>query len=280
MTRDRARATLAARLAGLRRVTSPAASLIVAARMKRALNDPKTLAEADDEMSFLVPEAFAAGALRPLATQYLNQMLWRAELRWQPRSITHQPVQGIHHLHDAQAAGRGVILSFMHHAQYDGAFASLRRAGAEPICTAAHPGMFGKGVKPYLRQHLKVVALGGRVIDVAVGFSRLKDVVQAGETLALASDVPGSTPVTFAGRSLRGSSGAARIAALTGAPVVLMTSRREPSGTPVLTLSEALNPTQFSSPEELLRAMTSHHEAAVLAWPEASDQPTSRWNSA
>ena len=100
----------------------------------------------------------------------------------------------------------------------------------------------------------------------------------AGVDIAIASDVPGRTPMRFVGRDVLGSFGAARLAADAGAPVVVMTSEEDGRG-PYIRLHEPLEPERFDSPQSLLAAMLAIHEEVVLRWPEATDLPLSRWGS-
>ena len=100
--------------------------------------------------------------------------------------------------------------------------------------------------------------------------------LQSGEVVGIASDVPGHTPVRFVGRDVVGSYGAARLAAATDSPVVVMTSEPGPAG-PEIRLHEPIEPRDFGSANELLQAMLTIHEEAIVEWPEAYDLPLSRW---
>ena len=43
---------------------------------------------------------------------------------------------------------------------------------------------------------------------------------------------------------------------------------------------EPLDPADFATPTALLEEMVKQHERAILAWPEATDLPLSRWGAA
>ena len=144
---------------------------IVAARLKREARHVAAITEARRQMEFLLAVAQPDVDLDQSADRYLEQMIWRAELRWHPAMITRQPVTGMADLLDAKATHRGLIVNFMHHGQYDGAFASLRHAGAGPVRAVAHAGMFLREAPADVRQHLRVVEMAGPSINVAVGFS-------------------------------------------------------------------------------------------------------------
>lgn len=62
----------------------------------------------------------------------------------------------------------------------------------------------------------------------------------------------------------------------TRTPVICVTAHSTPRG-PRLELGAPLLPEDFASPAELLHAIVAHHEAPVLAWPEACDWPRRRW---
>jgi lauroyl/myristoyl acyltransferase len=106
---------------------------------------------------------------------------------------------------------------------------------------------------------------------------KLAELLVEGAVVALASDVAGRTPVTFAGRPLLGSAGAAHLARKTGSPVVVLTAHPGPDGRPFVRLAAPLDPADHDSGEELLAAMLRLHESAVLDWPEATDVPLDRW---
>jgi lauroyl/myristoyl acyltransferase len=101
--------------------------------------------------------------------------------------------------------------------------------------------------------------------------------LRPGSTLAIASDVPGRTPVEFLGRPVLGSFGAARIAMLADAPVVLVTAHRDGDGGSYLRVHPPLEPRDFTDPAVLLAEILRRHGEAVLAWPEALDAPLARW---
>ena len=58
--------------------------------------------------------------------------------------------------------------------------------------------------------------------------------------------------------------------------MVLVTSHRGPSGSPTLRVHEPIEPSDFADQRDLLQEMMRRHEEAVLAWPEACDNPYNR----
>ena len=61
------------------------------------------------------------------------------------------------------------------------------------------------------------------------------------------------------------------------APVVPMTARRDDDGSAYFQLGAPLRPPDHADPTELLTALLSRHEGPVLDWPEAYDDPLSKW---
>lgn len=235
--------------------------------------------DARAQMRFLLEHGRPDADLDQVARAYVRYQARRGELRWHPDLITGLPVDGIERLVAARDRGRGVVLNFVHHGYYDGAFPSIGRLGA-PAHIVVYPYMLEPDCPLWLRQHVVVGRMnGGNPVSAAVGTEGLAGLLERGEIVALASDVPGRTPLRFAGREVLGSYGAARLATHTGAPVVVMTSEEDDRGRPVIRLHEPLEPAEFESPAALLDAMLAIHEDVVLRWPEATDLPLSRWGT-
>jgi lauroyl/myristoyl acyltransferase len=259
--------------AGLPRPLLPA---VVAARSRLAWSRAAVRADALAQMGFLLEHARPDLDLEPVARAYVRYQARRGELRWHPRLLTSLRVEGMDHLAAAREAGRGVMLNFVHHGYYDGAFPSIARLGT-PCHMVVHDYMLAPDAPAWLRQHVKVGTMnGGIAVGAGVGADGMVDLLRRGEVLAIASDVPGRTSLRFLGREVLGSFGAARLAAVAGAPVVVMTSEEDARG-PVIRLHEPLDPADFASPQLLLDRMLAIHERVLLRWPEATDLPLSRW---
>lgn len=62
---------------------------------------------------------------------------------------------------------------------------------------ACHPAMFDPHGSDWIVQHRLVAAHGGEPFDVTVkGFAEMTRMLEEGEVLAIATDVPGRTPLT------------------------------------------------------------------------------------
>lgn len=261
-----------------RRTPESALPFVVGARSRLAWAVPAVRREARRQMTFLLGTTSPPAEVDRVARRYVREMARRSEVRWHPRVATAVRVEGIEHARVALEPGRGAILSFMHHGLYDRVFTTLSRQGLS-LAMVVYPYMLHDDAPGWIRQHVRVNTLGGgRAVSTEVGAAGLAALLREGHMLAIASDVPGRTPVTFAGRDVLGSFGAARLAVETGAPVVVMTSDRDDRGEHVR-LHRPLEPATFASAHALLERILLAHERAVLSWPEASDLPLSRWGT-
>lgn len=246
-------------------------------KVQRALADPVVMEDARKHMEHLLGAIGRTDQVEAASRGYVEHWTWCEELRWHPRSVTRQRVEGIEHLRAAHALGRGVVLSFVHHAHFDGVFGSVGRLGIPIQTVAGAREMSIGGASPSLRQHLRVVAKGGGLVSAGVGTAGIVEELRKGRVIASAIDVPGGSLTTMAGRAVKCSSGPARAAFLAGAPVVLLTSHRGTDGTSYVQLHEALMPAEFASADELLEAMVRRHEGPLLEWPEVAYLPTVCW---
>lgn len=232
--------------------------------------------DARAQVRFLLEHTRPEVDIDEVARAYVRYQARRGELRWHPELLTSMRVEGIDHLLAAHAQGRGVLLNFVHHGYYDGAFPSIARLGA-PGHMVVYPYMLEPDAPLWLQQHVRVgTANGGTAVSAAVGTDGLVDLLGRGEVVAIASDVPGRTPMKLFGREVLGSFGAARLPMTTGSPVVVLTSEEDERG-PLIRLHEPLQPGDHETPQTLLEAMLAIHEDVVLRWPEAYDLPLSRW---
>lgn len=229
-----------------------------------------------EAMEFVVGKTERAGEVEDLAKKYAVQQALRNYMRYKPRTITRQPVRDIEWLTTKRDPSRPMVLSFFHHHRFDGMFGSLKRAGADLSVLVVEEGL-DKNAFKILRQHMKVVARGGRLIPAKGGTDALVAELKPGVTLCIASDVPGRTPVQFLGRTVLGSFGAARAATLADAPVALVTSHQDGKGGNYLQIHEPLEPRDFDDPADLLAEIIRIQGEAVLAWPEALDFPLQRF---
>lgn len=259
-----------------RLVPARAVPWLVRRRVERLWADPAYRAAIERQMRVLLERTERAPEIPDLARRYAEHSMARRYLRWHPRALTRQRVQGVEWLTTRRDPARGTVLNFLHHHHYEGMFASLARVGVDMDILALADAL-APGVPAELRQHMRLIGSGGHLIPTTEGSAAVKERLLQGRIVAIASDVPSRTVVEFLGRRVLGSSGAARLAVATESPAVVVTPVREAGGGHYLQVHPPLEPSDFATPEELLAAMLRMHEVAVLAWPEALENPVSRW---
>lgn len=96
--------------------------------------------------------------------------------------------------------------------------------------------------------------------------------------MAITSDMPGSTAMSFLGRTVLVPSGVARLSLASGAAIVLA-SAVHAGRVQSYHLQEPLLPDDHAADDHavLLQAVFTRHEPAVLAWPEAAERPRAHW---
>lgn len=232
-------------------------------------------------MRFLLGTSPRAAEADRLAKEYGYWSLKRSELLWHPHRLTSIPLDGVDRLRDAQAQGRGVVLSFNHHGWFVASFSALRARGITTHLAAADhyfldtpkPGYHGR----HDRQHLLDCARGSEVFNAVGSFPHIRDLLAAGEIVALAFDVPGPTPTEILGRTVHTAHGVARTAKSTGALVLPLTMWNTGGALGTARLDAPLDPNDYDSVEDLHRAVVAKHAPALLAWPEATEWPLLRW---
>lgn len=261
-----------------RRIPRPLLPVVVQLRFLLAWARPAVRQDARAQMAFLLEESRPDADVEAAARAYVRRQVWRGELRWHPDLITHKRIEGLEHLLSAKELGRGVMLNFMHHGTYEGAFGSIGRRGVQ-LHMVVYPYMVREDAPSWLKQHMSIACTGGGLpVSAEVGTQGILDLLNQGKVAAVASDVPGRTSLRFVGREVLGSYGAARLAADAGSPVIVMTSEKDAQGS-FVRLHEPLDPKEFDSPRELLEEMLARHERVIVQWPEATDLPLSRWGT-
>jgi lauroyl/myristoyl acyltransferase len=244
-------------------------------RLDRLWRDPDFRRSMEEQMRFLLEHTERAPEIPQLAHAYAEQMMVRAHMRWHPGVITRQRVRGIEWLTTRRDPGRSVILSFTHHHRYEGMFGSLARLGA-PTQIVVTPAITRPEAGIAFQQHMRVARRGGEIVQTQGGTETLAALLGPGQTMSIAPDFPGRTPVTFLGRRVLGSFGTPRLATMTNSQVVLATHRRDGDG-PYVQIHEPLEPGDYAGPTELLDDILRRHGEAILAWPEALESPTARF---
>ncbi len=240
---------------------------------------PQYRDECGRSMSYLLAKSPRAKDADGLAKRYGYEALRRSELLWRPWVAGTLPIDGAETLRAAQLQGRGVLLNFSHHGLFHGIFASLRREGFD-LYVAAAPGYFeppGPGYQGRRdRQHILNVMRGSHVFDAARSSPYIRELLAAGEIVALAFDMPGTAETVFLGRRVYAAPGLARTAKRSGALIVPVTMHRH-RDLARLRVEQPLDPDDYETVEELHAAVVTRHEPGILAWPEAFEFPLRRW---
>ncbi|MGN6722533.1 MAG: LpxL/LpxP family acyltransferase [Marmoricola sp.] len=260
------------------RLPWPIAERRLAKRIARAQQSPVYDAVAEEHMTHLLGQVATPEEIEQAKARYTAFSLHEAELRWHPRRAIDQQVEGIEHVRAAQALGRGVVVSFVHHGYYAGMFGAIKRAGVDHV-TVVRAGALGWNAGPGQRQNFLVFRRGGRLIDVREGTAGFIKRLARGEVVMIATDIPGTSTVSFAGRQVKCSSGLVWAAKAANSPIVVLDSFRTENGH-VVRFSKPLLPDDFEDTQSLLQEVVSQHEQAILAWPEAAFVPTLSWVSA
>ncbi|MCL2541525.1 MAG: hypothetical protein FWE71_03585 [Nocardioidaceae bacterium] len=258
------------------RLPWPIARRLMRRRVDAALRSPYRRAVAMEQMTYLLADVATPEEIEAAAERYIRFAMLEDELRWHPRFSTSHRVEGVEHLHAALAEGRGVILHFAHHGYYSGGFAAIARAAGLSVTTLVRDKALGWDVRPSVRQHMLVVRRGGSLVYAGLGRAALIERLARGEIVAMASDAPGNSEVTFAGHLVKCSSGAVWAAREANTPIVTVDGFHE-TGADVIRLSPPLLPSDYPDPKKLLQELVSTHERAILAWPEATLAPTLTW---
>lgn len=256
----------------------PAAAIPVLQRVRLAqdLRTPRVLAQARDHMEFLVGAARPDADLDRLARDYVAWTRWRIETRWHhDRFLPAVRMEGAGHL---EAGRDGAVLNFLHHGPFERLGLSVAQHGHHLHMMMA-PWFFADEIAPHLRQHRVITERGCSVFSSDEGSDGVRRRLAAGHLVSLATDMPGSTPVTFVGRRLLGTFGAARLAHEAAKPVLVVTSHQDADGEPFFRVHEPLRPDDFPDARALLDRMLRIHEPAVLDWPAAYEEPRSKWGT-
>jgi lauroyl/myristoyl acyltransferase len=178
-----------------------------------------------------VAGAFAPDEIPQLARRFAAASGERNALLWR-RSIFRPPaVEGAEHARAGVDAPTGTILAFCHVSSFISMFAAMQSigissytVGAERYFQAADKGHTGL---TFQRQRSVIERTGHVFVPAPNSMDILKGALQDGETIAIAFDVAGRTPVRMLGQEIKIAAGASRLAAATGARIVPMLFRND-----------------------------------------------------
>lgn len=259
-----------------RLVPAPVALAVVAAvepALRRRRN-PAEEVNAERLMIDLLQYTPRAGQGPAAARRFLRERCRSRELFWRPWLLQRSRVIGAEHWDAAHEGGRGCVLVLAHIGPSWAVPGILGRHGYDlHLVTSAHfwkpmpPGLLGLAYR-YLRHEYGEKALGrGRLIPNDTSPERLIELVERGETVGIAFDVPGSAATPFLGRSVALSGGPATLAFQTKAKVLpVITERR---GARIdLRMLEPMDPADHRDLRSLRAAIARTYEPFVVARPE------------
>lgn len=247
------------------------AAIEPAARRRR---NPAEDVAAERLMADLLLYTPRANEARAATRRFLRERCRSRELFWRPWLIKQSRVIGAEHWDAAHRDGNGCVLVLGHIGPSWAVPGILGHHGFNLyLVTSAHfwqpmpPGLLGLAYR-YLRNEYGEKALGrGHLIPNDTPPERLIDLVQRGETVGIAFDVPGSAATPFLGRSVALSGGPATLAFRTKAKVLPVIPQRHGARID-LRMLEPLDPAEFRDLRSLRVAIARTYEPFVVAKPE------------
>jgi lauroyl/myristoyl acyltransferase len=220
-----------------------------------------------------------AGEAHALTRRYIAERARMNELVWRPWLLKRSRLIGGEHWEAAHRGGRGCVVVIGHMTATFAVPAVLARHGLTArLLISPHywqpmpPGFVGLAVLHLRREYAEKPLGRERVIPSDTDPALLVDLVERGESVVMAFDVPGSAATPFLGRSVALSGGPATLAFRTKAPVLPLLPERHGSRIDVR-LFEPLDPTDYRDARSLRAAIARTFEQLVLAKPEIVELP-------
>ena len=261
---------------GRRRVVPTAVALwatdLVYGTATRVLGGRRAYAEAT--MRAVLPPGTPDSEVARLAPRHATSTARAWELTWRPDDLLRMPVRGLEHLEAARASGRGILVSYVH---YGPELGWVRAARELPMLVVLgdwieNPTPAGyNGLQVEHRRSLLREA-GFPLVAVRTATRRMLTVLKQGGAVLLAMDVPGPHPTRYLGKDVEMADGTARLAATTKA--LILPGAFVPDGRRwVLEFLPALDPAEYTGPDELHQALADVHSEVVLRAPEHAGSP-------
>jgi lauroyl/myristoyl acyltransferase len=234
--------------------------------------------QAEHLMEDLLLHTPRAGEAHALARRNVAEIARLRELFWRPWLLKRSRVLGREHWHAAHAGGRGCLVVVGHLGGLYALAPVLWRDGFG-VCSVSTPDYWAPmptGFRGRLTLRLRdyAEAFGrGRAIPSDVRPEALVELLETGESVLIAFDIPGTAATPFLGRAVALAGGPATLAFRTGASVLPMLPERH--GTRIdVRMFEPLDPADYRDAASLRAAVAAVFERLVLATPEIVDH---RW---
>lgn len=214
-----------------------------------------------------------AGEARALARRNVAEISRLRELFWRPWLLKNSRVIGSEHWESARAGGRGCVIVVGHLGAVFAVSRLLREKGFPHYAVATPryweaqaPGFVGLMTR-YLHTEYAEAVGPGRLLSSTAPPGMLVELLERGESVLIAFDVPGSAATPFLGRSVALSGGPATLAFRTGTKVLPVLPERH--GTRIdLRMFKPLDPADHRDLPSLRAAIARVFEQLVLAKPE------------
>jgi lauroyl/myristoyl acyltransferase len=239
----------------------------------------RRMAAAMASMEAVVGGTPAEADLPRLARGHIAARARGWELTWRPWELERIPIRDVSRIHQARATGRGLMFSKSHLGPV-AAWVPLGRLlrplllpADEWLLDAPTPGHDGYRVE----QRRKIFHDAGIELIHAQGSAMaMYKVLSRGGAVLLSMDMPGGRRTQFLNKPVDLVDGTAQLAVKTDAlvlPAALMPLGRRWE----IQIGEALDPREFSSPDELHLALATIHEELIMRAPEHLENPLWRW---
>lgn len=269
----------AARVAYALRCRVPMFAKVAAAELLGRLDrrrQPAELAEARGIIETVVAGTSRESEIERLAHRRLVDERMREAAFWRSR-WDRDAVLGAENMHAALGEGRGVILSFCHLGFFHGSIAALASQAGRTTYIATNSWFldppdgsdWGCRIEHWRRQ---VARMNGRIVRMPGTFDTLRALLERGEVVMVAFDMPGNTETRFLGKPVMMASGTAKLARQTDAVVLpLGCSRR---GLRLATeFGRPIDSRQHTGLQSLQWALAQVHEEWILDRPETLEDP-------
>ncbi len=244
-------------------------SVLRATRRGRAAweHDRSEREDALEAMAAVIDCTPRAHELPELARARLIERRVEAALFWHPWHPARLDPRSRALLCDTNAAGRGMLLSHCHLGAQYRAMPALEAIGYQPYSVVGS-WILEQPSRDEWGRRLARWRKGGnrRMVSARGSFPTLLALLERGEIVSLAFDVPGTRTTRFLGKATTLADGTARLAIEADAPILPLRSVR--TGTRYrVEVSDPLDPREHPGLETLQEALAAVHERWILGAP-------------